>query len=233
MEDFLVRTKLLISNEQVNKIKNAKVIVFGVGGVGGFCVESLVRSGISDITVVDNDTINISNINRQLIALHSTIGLNKVDVISDRIKDINPMCNVTKYNIFYNKDTYHLIDLTKYDYIIDCIDTISAKIEIAKVAYFNDIKLISSMGTGNRLDPSTFSIMDVFKTNYDPVAKVMRYELKKRNIKKLKVLCSNSQSIKRKEDPNLDIRTPGSISFVPSVAGLLITSHVINEIINN
>lgn len=233
MKDMNLRTRMLIGDDKLNKIINSKILVFGVGGVGSYVVEALARAGVGNIGIVDNDTVSVTNINRQLIALHSTIGELKVDVCEKRILDINPNCKVEKYPILYISETYNQIDLKKYDFIIDAIDTISSKIHLAKTCNDLNIKLISSMGTGNRLDPSKFKIMNLNQTSYDPVAKVMRYELKKLGITNLKVLCSTEEPIKPDNsisDSNKR-QTPASISFVPSSAGLLIASYVINEII--
>ena len=233
MKDMYLRTKMLIGEEAINKLKTKKVIVFGCGGVGSFTIEALARAGVGNIDIVDNDIVSITNINRQIIALNSTIGKLKVDVMEERILDINPMCNVKKYPILYNKDTYDLIDLNKYDFIIDAIDTITSKIYLCEYAINNNLNIISSMGTGNRLDPLKFEITDLFKTSYDPVAKVMRYELRKKGIKRLTVLASKEIPLIPKElinDSNKR-QTPASISFVPSTAGLIIASYVIKELI--
>ncbi len=236
MNNFLARTEILIGKSSIEKIKKVNIIVFGCGGVGSFCIESLVRSGIEKITIVDNDTISLTNINRQLIATISKIGCLKVDVMEERILDINPNVVVTKKNIFYTKDTYNEINLSEYDYVIDAIDTVSAKIYIAEYCYNNNINLISSMGTGNRLDPTKFKITDIYKTSEDPLAKTMRYELRKRGIKRLKVLFSEEIPLKPEINEELLADStkrsiPGSISFVPPVAGMVITSEVIKNII--
>ncbi|MBP5683923.1 MAG: tRNA threonylcarbamoyladenosine dehydratase [Bacilli bacterium] len=231
METQFDRTILLLGEDKLNILKNANVIVFGVGGVGGFCIEALVRAGISNITIVDNDTVNITNLNRQIIALHSTIGKNKVDVMEERIKDINPLCNVTKIKEFYLPEKNN-IDFNKYDYVIDCIDTITAKLDIIERCYKNKVRIISSMGTGNKLNPTMLEISDIYKTSVCPLARVIRYELKKRHVNKLKVLYSKEEPIK-KTIPDLEHKrnSPGSISFVPSVAGIIIASEVIKDLI--
>ncbi len=227
MENIFERTEKLIGESGVNKLSQANVIVFGVGGVGGYVVEALVRSGIQNISIVDNDKVAPSNINRQIIALNSTIGENKCDIMEKRIKDINPNCNVTKYQMFYLPENSDMIDLTKYDYVIDCIDTITAKLDIISKCYFNDIKIISCMGMGNKLNPLDIRIADINKTTVCPLARTIRYELRKRNVKKLKVCYSLEEPIKLENDK----RTPGSIAFVPSVAGLVIASEVIKDLI--
>lgn len=245
--DMLTRTEILIGKENIEKLKNSSVIIFGVGGVGSFCVEAIARCGVSNIHIVDDDTISITNINRQIIATHSTIGKNKTEVVKQRILDINPNANVTISKIFYTKDTVNTIDLSKYDYVIDAIDTISSKILLVEEATKLNIPIISSMGTGNKLDPTKFVVSDIYKTSMCPLAKVMRYELKKRGIKKLKVVYSTEKPIKPApinidenakstspfRDTNKRRETPGSISFVPSVAGLIIASQVINDILKN
>ena len=243
--NILTRTELLVGKENIDKFKNTSVIIFGLGGVGSFCIEAIARCGVSNIHIVDDDIISITNINRQLIAMHSTIGQDKIDVVKSRILDINPDANVTSSKMFYTKDTKHLIDLSKYDYIIDAIDTISSKILLVEESTRLNVPIISSMGTGNKLDPTKFVLTDIYKTSMCPVAKVMRYELKKRGIKKLKVVYSTEKPIKPAplnlspdakstspfRDTNKRRETPGSISFVPSVAGLIIASYVINDIL--
>ncbi len=226
------RTKALIGDDAFNKLNNSNVIVFGVGGVGGFVIEGLVRSGIGAITLVDNDDVNITNINRQIIALHSTIGKNKCDVMEERIKDINPNCKVSKYKMFYLPEENDKIDLSGYDYIIDCIDTVKAKIDLVVRANESNIPIISCMGMGNKIDPSLIKVSDIFKTTVCPLARTMRYELRKRNIKKLKVCYSTEEPFKVNLSSDEDVRrsTPASISFVPSVAGLIIASEVIKDL---
>ena len=228
------RTKALIGDDAFNKLNNSNVIVFGVGGVGGFAVEGLVRSGIGSITIVDNDDVNITNINRQIIALNSTIGKSKVDVMEERIKDINPLCNVKKIKMFYLPEENDKIDLNGYDYIIDCIDTIKAKIDLVVRANELNIPIISCMGMGNKIDPTLIKISDIYKTTVCPLARTMRYELRKRNIKKLKVCYSLEEPFKVNLSTDEDIRrsTPASISFVPSVAGLIIAGEVIKDLGN-
>ena len=216
------RTELLIGKNAVEKLANSRVAVFGVGGVGGYVVEALARCGIENIDVVDNDKVSISNINRQIIALHSTIGENKVDVIEKRILDINPKINIKKYNLFYDENTKDEIDLSGYDYIIDAIDSTKSKLLLIELANKLNKKIISSMGTGNKLDPTKFEISDIYKTSVCPLARVMRNELKKRNIKKLDVLYSKENPVKNNDN------TVSSISFCPSVAGLIIASSVLS-----
>ncbi len=219
------RLELLIGKDNVNKLKNKHVIVFGAGGVGGYAIEAIVRSGVGNITVVDNDTVSYSNLNRQIIALQNTIGKSKVEVIKERILSINPECNVHALEMFYLPENADEIVLENYDYVVDAIDTITSKIELAKRCEENNIKLISSMGTGNKLNPAMLEVSDIYKTSVCPLAKVMRRELKKRRIKRLKVVYSKELPIKTNE------RTPGSTAFVPSSAGLLIASEVIKDLL--
>lgn len=225
MEQF-ARTSLLIGEDNLNKLINSKVIVFGVGGVGSYVVESLVRSGIGNISIVDFDVVDITNINRQIIALHSTIGKKKVEVMKERILDINPNINVTIYDTFVSYETIDNFNMADYDYVIDCIDNVTGKLLIIEKCIKNNIKVISSLGTANKLDPSKLILTDISKTNTCPLAKVMRLELRKRGINHLNVLFSNELPIKN------DSNILGSVSFVPSTGGLLISSKVIKDLIN-
>ena len=225
MEQF-ARTSLLIGEDNLNKLINSKVIVFGVGGVGSYVVESLVRSGIGNISIVDFDVVDITNINRQIIALHSTIGKKKVEVMKERILDINPNINITIYDTFVSCETIDNFNMANYDYVIDCIDNVTGKLLIIENCIKNNIKVISSLGTANKLDPSKLILTDISKTNTCPLAKVMRLELRKRGINHLNVLFSNELPIKN------DSNILGSISFVPSTGGLLISSKVIKDLIN-
>lgn len=225
MEQFS-RTSLLIGEENLKKLNSAKIIVFGVGGVGSFVVESLVRSGIGNISIVDFDVVDITNINRQIIALHSTIGKKKVDVMKERIQDINPNAIINTYDTFISNETIDMFDLSEYDYAIDCIDNVTGKLLIIEKCINSNTKIISSLGTANKLDPSKLTITDISKTNTCPLAKVVRLELRKRGINHLNVLFSSELPIKN------DTNVLGSISFVPSTGGLLISSKVISDLIN-
>ena len=227
MNEF-ARSELVLGKNSIEKLKNKKVMVFGIGGVGSYVCEALARTGVGNITVVDNDVVSESNINRQIIALHSTVGMNKVDVIEARIKDINPDCNVIKKQMFYLPENADEIDFSGYDYIVDAIDTVTAKIDIICRAADLDIPIISCMGTGNKSEPSMLEITDIYKTNVCPLARVMRRELKQRGIKKLNVLYSEEKPILPEAD---NPRVPGSVAFVPSVAGLMIGGYVIKELI--
>lgn len=234
MGHWLERTKKIIGSNKIEKLKNSKVVILGVGGVGSFVAEAIARSGVYNIVLVDKDQVDVTNINRQIIATNSTIGKDKVDVMKSRILDINPKCNVKIHKIFINKDNLEEIIEKDTEYVIDAIDTVSAKIALAVFCEKNNINLISSMGTGNKLDPTMFKVTDIYKTNVCPLAKVMRKELKKRNVKHLRVLYSEEQPIKPEkfsEEENSRNKSPGSISFVPSVAGLIIAGEVIKDLI--
>lgn len=236
VNDNFSRTELLLGTKHMQKLKNAKVCIFGIGGVGGYVLEALCRSGVGSFDLIDNDTVTLSNINRQIIADTTTIGMYKVDAAYNRVKTINPDCIVNTYKCFFlpeNKDDF---DFTKYDYVIDCVDTVSAKIAIIEKATKENVKVISSMGTGNKLDPQKFVCTDIYKTSIDPLARVMRYELKKRNIKKCKVVYSteypkkiDSSEIVKLENSNKK-SIPASNSYVPASAGLLIASVVVNDL---
>lgn len=231
MEEQFSRTELLLGTEGVLRLKNARVAVFGVGGVGGFAVEALARAGIGTLDLIDKDDISVSNINRQIVATHSTVGKLKTDVAKDRILDINPNAVVNTFHTFYLPETADMFDFTQYDYIIDAIDTVTGKIQLIMEADKTGTPIISSMGAGNKLDASAFKVADIYKTNVCPLAKVMRRELKKRGIKKLKVVYSEEQPLKVNAETQ-DIRkaVPGSVSFVPSVAGLILAGEVIKDI---
>ena len=219
------RTELLIKKEGIDKLQNSKVLVFGLGGVGSYVVEALARGGVGTIGICDMDTVNITNINRQLIALTSTIGKTKVEVTKERLLDINPNLNIDEYPFLLNEETISNIDFTKYDYIVDAIDMVPSKILLIRKAYELNIKVISSMGTANKINPMDLCITDLSKTHTCPLAKKMRYELKKYDIKHCKVLYSVELPITNESN------ILGSVSFVPSSAGLLIASEVIKDFI--
>lgn len=226
-EKWNARTELLIGKEKLEKLEKAKMIVYGIGGVGSFAVEGFIRAGIENIILVDNDVISPSNLNRQIHATISNIGKLKVDCMKERILSINPKANVQTYlpqDIENGEET--LIDDT-IDYVVDAVDTITTKLKLIQTAKENQIPIISCMGTGNKLDPTKFEITDIYKTSVCPLAKVMRKELKKRGIQDLKVLYSKEEPIKH----DVESRTPASISFVPSVAGMIIAGEVIKDII--
>lgn len=225
--DWLNRTEGLIGKENILKLQSANIIVFGLGGVGSYVVEGLVRAGVQNICIVDKDVVDITNINRQLIATNQTVGKDKVDAEEERILQINPHAKVIKIKEFVNDSNIQKImeAYSHTDYVVDAIDTVTSKLEIIKYCSYNNINVISSMGTGNKLDASKFEITDIFKTSVCPLAKVMRKELKKLNINSLPVLYSKEEPIKT------DLRVPASISFVPSVAGLLISGKVVKDLI--
>ncbi len=225
MNSEFSRTENLIGTNSLKKLENCHIAVFGVGGVGGFVVEALARAGVGTIDLIDSDCVDITNLNRQIIALHSTIGKQKVAVMRDRVLDINPNANVNIFPLLFLPENSSQFDFSKYDYVIDAVDNVTAKIELVVKCQEANTPIIASMGTGNKLDPTKFEITDIYKTSVCPLAKVMRYELKKRDVKKLKVLYSKEPPIKTSN------RTPASISFVPSAAGLIIAGEVIRDII--
>lgn len=244
MSDPFIRTRLLVGDEPLERLKNARVAVFGVGGVGGYAVEALVRSGVGTLHLYDDDTVSESNLNRQLTALHSTLGQPKAEVMAARVRDINPACQVEAIRMFYLPQNADDVDLAQYDYIVDCIDTVAAKLELATRCTALQIKIISAMGTGNKFDPSALVVTDISKTQGCPLARTMRKELRKRGIHHLKVVYSTElpTSPLRPADfeppettdtrPGSSARrdTPGSTPFVPAAAGLLLASQVIREL---
>ena len=223
MKEQFERTSLLVGEEAISKLNNSKVLIFGVGGVGGYVAEALARTGVGSITIVDKDTVSESNINRQIIALHSTVGRDKVDVLKERMVDINPDIQVDARKCFFLPDNAHEFDFVQYDYIVDAVDTVTAKLQIIVQAKEAEVPVISAMGAGNKVHPEMFEIADIYKTEMCPLAKVMRRELKNRGIKKLKVVYS-------KEKPVYKGDVPGSIAFSPSVAGLLMASEVVRDL---
>ena len=232
-KNFTTRTGLIIGQEGIEKLKNSNVIVFGVGGVGSFAAEAIARAGVGNLTIVDFDDVDITNINRQLPALHSTVGRDKVDVMKERILDINPDINIKAIKSLYNEETSEELLSEKYEYVVDAIDMVSSKIHLIETCKKKGLEIISSMGMGNKLDPTKIVVTDVHKTTMCPLAKVMRKELRDRKIKKLKVVFSTEKPRELKEKiMNGKKVTPGSVSFVPSVGGLVIASVVINDLIN-
>lgn len=230
--NFTTRTSFLVGDDGIEKLNNSNIIVFGVGGVGSFTVEALARAGVGNITIVDFDDVDITNINRQIPALHSTVGRYKVDVMEERILDINPNINIKKIRSLYNKDTSDEILTERYDYVVDAIDMVSSKIHLIETCEKKGLKIISSMGMGNKLDPTKIVVTDIHKTSTCPLAKVMRKELRDRGIKKLKVVYSTEQPIElKKKVMNGRKVTPGSVSFVPSVGGLIIASVIVHELL--
>ena len=224
MENRFSRTEALLGEQAMEKLKKARVAVFGIGGVGGHVVEALVRSGVGAVDIVDSDKVCLSNLNRQIIATESSIGKYKVDVMKDRILDINPEAVVNVHKCFYLPETKDEFDFSQYSYVVDAVDTVTAKIQLVMEAAEAGVPIISSMGAGNKLDPTAFQVADIYKTSVCPLAKVMRRELKKRGIKKLKVVYS-------REQPVVKNAVPASVAFVPSVVGLIIAGEVIKDLV--
>ena len=224
MENRFSRTEALLGEQAMEKLKKARVAVFGIGGVGGHVVEALVRSGVGAVDIVDSDKVCLSNLNRQIIATESSIGKYKVDVMKERILDINPEAVVNVHKCFYLPETKDEFDFSQYSYVVDAVDTVTAKIQLVMEAAEAGVPIISSMGAGNKLDPTAFQVADIYKTSVCPLAKVMRRELKKRGIKKLKVVYS-------KEQPVVKNTVPASVAFVPSVVGLIIAGEVIKDLV--
>ena len=245
------RTQLLLGSDNMERLANAKVAVFGIGGVGGYVVEALARSGVGSFVIVDDDKVCLTNINRQIIATRKTVGKYKVDVMTERILEINPDAKVEARKCFYLPETKDEFDFSKYDYVVDAVDTVTAKIQLVMEAKEAGVPIISSMGAGNKFDPTAFQVADIYKTSVCPLAKVMRRELKKRGIKKLKVVYSQEKPIRPIEDMSISCRShcicppgaahkcterrdiPGSTAFVPSVVGLIIAGEVIKDLAHN
>lgn len=236
MQEEFSRTGLLIGEEGLQKLKDTKVAVFGVGGVGGYVVEALVRSGVGSFVLIDNDEVSVSNLNRQIIATVDTIGKPKVEVMRERILSINPKAEVELHQCFYLPDNAESFDFSQYDYVVDAVDTVTAKIDIILRAQAAGVPVISAMGAGNKLDPTKFEVTDIYKTTMCPLAKVMRKELKQRRVKKLKVVYSTEPAMTPMETGGESKGTagrpaPGSIAFVPSVAGLIVAGEVVKDIV--
>ena len=234
IDERFIRQAYLIGEDSVKKLNSSHVIIFGVGGVGSFVCEALARAGVGTLTLVDRDSVSISNVNRQLIALENTVGLPKAEVMRDRILQINPNAKVFCKNVFFSKYNENDFDFSRYDYVVDAIDTVSSKLCIIKNCNEKDVRVISSMGTGNKLCPEKLKISDIKKTSVCPLARVMRRELRKMGIDHLKVLFSTEEPVELKQkvfDDETKKQIPGSISFVPSVAGLMIAGEVIKDLI--
>ncbi len=226
------RTAYIYGEDAVKKLNRSRVAVFGVGGVGGYICEALCRAGVGQIDIFDRDNVSISNVNRQIIALHSTVGRSKVEVMKERMLDINPNCKINAHNVFYLPENADNFDLSEYNYIADAVDTVAAKLEIAERAYRLGIPVISAMGAGNKTDPSRFEVADIADTTVCPLARVMRKELKARGIKKYKVVYSKEEPIKSGViDEESGKAIPGSLSFVPSVVGLIMAGEIVNDLI--
>lgn len=230
MKEIFSRTAMLLGDDALSLLKQKNVAVFGVGGVGGYVVEALARSGVGSLTLIDHDTVSKSNINRQIIALHSTVGRLKTEVLKERVLDINPDIDVIVHNMFFLPENSDDFDFSEYDYIVDAVDTVTSKLELIKKAYAANTPIISCMGAGNKLDPTKFEVSDIYKTSVCPLARVMRRELKKIGIKKLKVVYSKEEPISANETSSKK-PVPGSVAFVPSVAGLILAGEVIKDII--
>lgn len=249
MPDQFSRTELLIGSSGMDRLKNARVAIFGIGGVGGYTAEALARSGIGTLDLIDDDKVCLTNLNRQIYALHSTIGKYKVDVAKERILDINPEAKVHAWQTFYLPDTADQFDFKEYDYVVDAIDTVTGKLALVQQAEAAGTPIISSMGAGNKLDPTAFQVADIYKTSVCPLARVMRRELKKRGIRRLKVVYSTEPAIEPAASDENSCKTgcvcppgsartcaqrrqvPGSTAFVPSVAGLIIASEVVKDLL--
>lgn len=230
------RTELLLGRQAIEKLHNSHVAIFGIGGVGGYVAEALARSGLGQLDLIDNDTVSLTNINRQIIALHSTVGRPKVEVMKERILDINPKAEVKTFQCFYLPDTRELFDFSKYDYVVDAVDTVTAKIQLIIQAKECATPIICSMGAGNKLDPTKFEVADISQTSVCPLARVMRQECKKRGIKDVKVVYSKEKPVEPQleKDEEVELKgngpAPGSSAFVPSVAGLIIACEVIRDL---
>lgn len=237
MDERFSRTELIFGAEAIKKLALCRVAVFGVGGVGGYVVEALARSGVGTLDIIDNDTVALTNINRQIIALTSTVGRDKVDVMKERVLDINPSAKVNVYKTFFLSDTADKFDFSSYDYVVDAIDTVKGKIELAVRCDACGTPIISAMGAGNKTDPTKFEVADISKTSVCPLARVMRTELRRRGVKKLKVVYSKEPPIAPAESdekiPNGSSRRsiPGSLAFVPSAMGLIIAGEVVKDLI--
>lgn len=229
MQEQLSRTELLIGSEGLEKLKNARVAVFGIGGVGGYAVEALARSGVGAFDLIDSDRVALSNLNRQIIATRDTLGKYKTEVMRERIHSICPDTQVEIHNCFYLPETREQFDFTRYDYVVDAVDTVTAKIDLILSAKEAGVPMISSMGAGNKMNPAMFEVADIYKTSVCPLAKVMRRELKKRGVDHLKVVYSKEEPVKQEIKEGKPV--PGSIAFVPSVAGLIIAGEVVKDLI--
>ena len=246
MTDPFSRTRLLLGDDAMQILKSSSVAVFGVGGVGSYVAEALARSGVGTITLFDKDTVSVTNINRQLIALHSTVGREKTDVMKERILDINPVARVIVHPVFYGADNADEFDLSRYSYIVDAIDTVSSKLLLIERAQAAGVPIMSSMGAGNKLDPTAFEVADIYKTSVCPLAKVMRRELRARGVESLKVVYSREMPVPHSREAEIDClseedgdqnvpvkrQVPGSVAFVPSVAGLILAGEVIKDLIH-
>ncbi len=233
MSQLFARSEILLGEENMQKLHRAKVLVFGLGGVGGYAVEALARAGVGELHLVDNDTVSVTNRNRQLYALSSTVGRLKTEVAKERVLDINPDCKVRTYPVFYLPENADTFDFSKYDYVVDAVDTVTAKLEIAVRAHKASVPVISCMGTGNKLNGELFTVCDIQKTTVCPLARAMRRELKKRDVTSLKVVYSTEQPLtpSSTEEESGKRQTPGTVSFVPPIAGFLLAGEIIKDLI--
>lgn len=246
MHDALIRTEMLLGADHMKRLRNARIAVFGIGGVGGYAVEALARSGIGNLDLIDNDRVAASNLNRQIIALHSTLGKAKVEIAASRVHDIDPDIHVRTYQTFYLPQTRDMFDFSSYDYVVDCIDTVSGKLDLVMQCRNAGTHIISAMGTGNKLDPTKLELADIYETSVCPLARVMRKELRRRGVKHLKVVYSKEEPLTPLFSPapeeapthgpesfgNKRRAVPGSSAFVPPVAGLIIASFVVRDLLN-
>ena len=248
MREQFIRTEMLLGAEALERLQNARVALFGLGGVGGYTLEALTRSGVGQLDLIDNDTVSLSNLNRQILATYDTVGMRKVDAAKQRVLSINPACVVRTYAVFYTPETAGQFDFTQYDYIVDAIDTVTGKLALVQNAHDAGTPIISCMGAGNKLDPSRFRVADIYKTQGCPLARIMRTALRKRGVKKLKVVYSDEIPTRPIEDMSISCRShcicppgakhtcterrdiPGSTAFVPSVAGLIIAGEVVKDL---
>lgn len=235
MEEQFLRSAMLLGESALERLSRARVAVFGLGGVGGYTVEALARGGVGSLDLIDSDSVSLSNLNRQILATHSTLGIPKVEAAKARVLDINPNCRVTVYPVFYTPETAGQFDFTQYDYVVDAIDTVTGKLALVQQAWASGTPIISCMGTGNKLDPTAFEVADISKTSVCPLARVMRKELGKRGIRHLKVVYSREEAMTprgwEEEAAALGKRQiPGSLSFVPGVAGLILAGEVIKDL---
>jgi tRNA A37 threonylcarbamoyladenosine dehydratase len=230
MKESFSRSALLLGESGMERLARSKICIFGVGGVGGYCAEALARSGVGEIHLVDSDVVSVSNINRQIIATEKTVGTPKVDAMRSRILEINSECKVFTHNIFYTPKHADEINLEDFDYIVDAIDTVKSKLHLIETAYFKNVRIISSMGAGNKLSATSFEVADINKTSVCPLAKVIRRELRMRGVKRLKVVYSKEEPISAVAEESHGRHSPGSIAFIPSVVGLIIAGEVIKDI---
>ena len=234
MDDYLIRTEMLIGKEAVERLARSRVAVFGLGGVGGYVTEALARTGVGNLDLIDSDTVASSNLNRQIIATRDTVGVKKTEVMKRRVLSINPECNIRTWDLFYLPETRDKFNFSDYDYVVDAVDTVAAKLSLIEEAQKTGTRIISSMGAGNKLDATLFRVADIYSTSVDPLARVIRTECRKRGIKKLKVVYSTEKPRTPlfSEETSSRRSTPASIAFIPSVCGLIIAGEVIKDLIN-